>query len=292
MGPVVYVDVLFVLNFVLNLLLLWTTGKLAKNSTRLMRLSLGAALGALYAVLMFFPELGIYYTVLAKLLFSMCMVAVSYKIERWKEFLVLLALFYMVSFTFGGAALGLFYFTDIGATLGAVISNGVFYMNFPWEILVISTAVAYGVISIGWRLYRRAVNGKNLILKLSLTVDGETVTVDALLDTGNTLFDPISGLPVVIAEQAAISPILPSFLGREESTLWGDLPGNWKRRLRMIPFSSIGRENGMMVGFKPDAAEVEGQPIGEVIVALSPKPLSKEHRYFALLHPEMAVLSG
>lgn len=292
MQPVVYADVLFALNFGINFLLLWTTGKLAKNPVKLWRMAVGAALGALYAVLMFFPSLGLYYTILAKFLFSMCMVALSYKIERWKNFLVLLALFYMVSFTFGGAALGLFYFTDIGAAFGAVVSNGVLYMNFPWEILLVSSAVAYAVISIGWRLYRRVVNGKNLILKLSLTVDEKSVSVDALLDTGNTLFDPLSGLPVVVAEKAAIAPILPSSLKEDAVVFREELPENWRKRLRMIPFSSLGKEDGMMVGFKPDEALVDGEPIGEVIVALSPGTLSKEHQYFALLHPEMAVISG
>ena len=56
---VVYVDLLWLLNFVANHLLLLGAGRLAGAGLRRWRIALGAALGALYAVALFLPGMGI-----------------------------------------------------------------------------------------------------------------------------------------------------------------------------------------------------------------------------------------
>lgn len=285
------------INFVINLLLLWTTAKIGRQRVNIWRLIFGASLGAIYAVVIFFPALKLYYTLIAKLLFSMLLVAVAYKIDRVKAFFTLLLLFYMVSFTFGGAALALFYFTNVGAYLGALLSNGVIYINLPWKLLLISTAAAYIVISVGWHLYRRIANRRQLIHPLTLTVGDKTITLDALMDTGNSLYDPMSGLPVVVAEYKAIAPLLPKAVN-EIFNLPSDpmqvlstaaAQDGWTGRMRLIPFASLGQQNGLLVGFKPDRATVANNDLGEIVVAVYLKSLSKDKQYFALLHPEIMV---
>ncbi|MDO4735530.1 MAG: hypothetical protein Q4B21_00710, partial [Bacteroidia bacterium] len=43
----------------------------------------------------------------------------------------------------GGCVLGVFYFSNVGAELGAVYSNGILYFNLPWTILAVSGFVFY-----------------------------------------------------------------------------------------------------------------------------------------------------
>ena len=54
---IVYADVLFLTNFVINAGLLYATALLSKSDRSTGRVVTGAALGAVYALLMFFPNL-------------------------------------------------------------------------------------------------------------------------------------------------------------------------------------------------------------------------------------------
>ena len=56
MKPVVYVDVLFLVNFLVNFSLLYLTGKILRLKIKYLRVFGAAGAGALYAVLMFLPE--------------------------------------------------------------------------------------------------------------------------------------------------------------------------------------------------------------------------------------------
>jgi len=62
-------------------------------------------------------------------------------------------------------------------------------------------------------------------------------------------------------------------------------------RFRLIPFTSLGKENGMLIGFRPDYIEVgenaEKKGITDVIIGIYNRALSKNNNYSALLSPEL-----
>ena len=58
-----------------------------------------------------------------------------------------------------------------------------------------------------------------------------------------------------------------------------------------MPYSSVGTDKGMMVGFRPDSVKVENG-IGSVmtsraIVCVSPSQLSPDRRYRGLVNPDI-----
>ena len=65
----------------------------------------------------------------------------------------------------------------------------------------------------------------------------------------------------------------------------------WATRFRLIPFSSIGKSNGILVGFKPDKIIVKTNEevfeIKESIVGIYNNILSSEGNYSALLNPDI-----
>ncbi|MGE4284240.1 MAG: sigma-E processing peptidase SpoIIGA [Clostridia bacterium] len=300
MKPVVYVDVLFIVNLLINYALLWTTGKMSKQKISTVRLLTGAAVGAIYAVIMFFPAFKIYYTMMAKVVFSMLLIAIAFNIEKVRVFFRVLATFYAVSFTFGGAALGLFYFTNVGAFAGALLSNGIIYFNLPWKTLIISSMIAYIIIRITWRVLQKNLHKENMLIPLQIMFDNKSICVDALIDTGNSLHDPISNFPVVIVEFQAVKELLPSEI-QNIFNEYGDNDLNviskvmsesiWISRFRLIPFSSLGKENGMLIGFKPDEIEIvedgRKKDLKDIIIGIYNKRLSRDDTYKALLHPEV-----
>ena len=133
--PTVYIDVLFVVNLIINYVLLLASGVLSKVKRKRLRILFGAFIGALYAVLIFFPDFSVIYTTISKMLISMVIVGIAFPFYSLRSYIKTLLIFYMVSFGFGGCVLGVFYFSSIGANLGAIYSNGIFYFNLPWTVL-------------------------------------------------------------------------------------------------------------------------------------------------------------
>ena len=57
---------------------------------------------------------------------------------------------------------------------------------------------------------------------------------------------------------------------------------NIAKRITVIPYSSIGNENGMIIGVKPDKIIIENKEIKNVVIGIYEKELSKRKKYEAL----------
>ncbi len=298
MKPVVYVDVLFAVNFIINCLLLAVTARLGRLPLKRWRIILSAVMGALYAVLMFFPDMSFVYSTGAKLVFSCLTVAVAYNIHGVRLYFKALGLFYLATFCFGGGVFALCSFTGIGAATGALISNGVFYINLPWQVLFVTVGISYLVLRCVWASLRSRLSRENMFVGTSIYLEGKRVDVNALIDTGNALYDPLTDAPVMVAEYSKIKELLPEKTRRilEENDecppeLWCSATEETSLKMRLIPFSSLGRERGMLPGFKPDkVAFYQNEQTVEtdnIIVGIYSKQLTRDKSYSALLHPEV-----
>ena len=202
--PVIYIDVLFFVNLIINYILLRACCAFIQLKLKSIRVMLGAFIGACYAVLVFFPDFSVLYSTVCKLLVSMLIVAVSFPFFSLKNYIKALLVFYMISFGFGGCVLGVFYFSDIGARLGAVYSNGIFYFNLPWSVLALSGGLFYLCVKIFGFLSKRHSCSSSLKKKIYISYGENTAEITALLDTGNSLIDPVSLSPVIVAEYKSV----------------------------------------------------------------------------------------
>ena len=290
--PVVYIDVLFGVNLVLNCILLRAAGLLCKNRPPMWRTLLGAAIGAAYAIAVFFPELGVLSGLFFKLIASMIVVCAAFPIYSPGEFFKLIFVFYGVSLIFGGLSFALVFLTGWGAGLGAVYSNGIMYLDVPVTALFLGAVAFYGGLKLATcvlRLYRRQGARRKVIVELQ----GRRAELTALADTGNILVDPISRAPVIVAELEALKGLfdLRARMSLSSDNLQDGLSEITARgvKARLIPFSSVGSEDGLMVGFIPDMAAVrEGsafRPMEPCIIGVYPKNLSADRSYDALYNP-------
>lgn len=294
----VYIDVLFLENIVINYLILAVTGYITKIKASSARLLAGSLIGAVYVLAAFLPEMESYFTITAKVILSFVMVAVTFWPEKIKDFIKLILFFYLISFVFGGAVFGLYYFFN---QEGGVASNGTFEISgFPIKTLLVSIIFAYIAIKICWDIIKIKAIHENLMVSLSIEFERKRVMVDALIDTGNSLKEPISNIPVVVVEFEAVKDILPQgvktiFLNKEENNLELVVKElsktDWANRFRLIPFNSLGKINGMLIGFRPDKVEVElkdeKKDFEEVIVGIYNRVLSRDESYKALLGLEL-----
>ncbi len=288
----VYIDVLFGVNLFINYILLRTVGLTAGNRPRRWRTALGAALGSAYAVAVFFPNLGVIYSLTFKLLASGLMVAVAFPIYGVRDFFRLTGLLYLISAVFGGLAFALFFLTDWGARLGAVYSNGVVYLDIPVAALFLGALAFYGLTGLTRAVIRiRRRNGCRH--KLVVELDGRRAELTALVDTGNVLVDPITHAPVIVAELEALKELFDYSvrvsLGSDDLQEGLGLMAQRGLKARLIPFSSVGEREGMMVGFVPDKASVcrggSLLPMKNCVVGVYPHSLSPDKSYDALYNP-------
>jgi stage II sporulation protein GA (sporulation sigma-E factor processing peptidase) len=102
----------------------------------------------------------------------------------------------------------------------------------------------------------------------------------ALRDTGNTLRDPVSGEPVLVAGPSVAENMLG--LSKEElSTPAETMVSSNIKGLRLIPYRTVGQRDGLLLAIRIPCAKV-GLRKGSVMVAFSPTVLDPDGRYHAL----------
>ncbi len=285
-GMVVYVDTLFLLNAVVDYLLLLAAARLAGEPLRRLRFALGAALGGGYAVAIFLPGCAFLSAPLWRGASALAMVAVAYGGSR--RLLRQGLLFVALACAFGGGVLAIGLMGGTPLALG----GGVIYTPMDLKVVLLSAAACYLVLTLVFQRLGRHTAAGGELARARLTLGERSVEVTALIDTGNTLTDPVSGRPAMVAEGEALAPLFPG-LSRPER---GDLldpaaglarlsAGPLRGRLRLLPYRAVGVERGRLLAVRADCLELDGRGRGPVLVALSPTPVSDGGGYRALIGP-------
>ena len=273
---VVYIDLLFLLNLTANYLLLLGAGRLSGAVLKRWRIGLGAASGALYAVLLFVPGLGWLGAWPCKLLSGILMPLIAYGGER--ALLRVTLLFFAASAGLAGIVLAMELFGGVGLTL----QNGVLYSSFDLRLLLLLFAACYFIMSLFFR--RVGGHSRRELIELRIAMMERTVELTALLDSGHTLTDPATNLPVVVANASCIIPLLPTHVDPAkpvESIKRCRMAG--VNGARLVPYRAVGVDCGMLLAVKASAVMVGEKSLGGLLVALSPNPVDDGGGYQALI---------
>ena len=142
---VIYIDSVFVLNALMDYLLLLCAARLAGLPLRRGRYALAALAGGAYAAAVFLPGLGFLAQTPVKLAAGVLLGLIAYGGEE--KLLRLLLLFFAVSCAMAGCVLGL----GLLAGGGVPAVNGVFYTNVDAKALAVAGTAAYAVLSVVFR---------------------------------------------------------------------------------------------------------------------------------------------
>lgn len=249
---VVYMDMVLALNFIVDLLLILGTNRLAGFPPDLLRSAGASAMGAVYAggcLVKGFSFLG---GTVWRLVFLglMGMAAFGLNKSAWKR----TAVFVLLSMALGGIALGMG-----NRELPAVILS------------------ALGVWLLSRMGFGGSVGGKEY-LPITITEGQNRISVIALKDTGNSLRDPITGEQVLVLGPEAAERLLgigPKQLAHPLETMMTH-PG-----LRLIPYSSLGQPQGMLLAKRFGNVKV-GEAQGSALVAFAPEKIGVGQVYQAL----------
>lgn len=289
----VYLDIVLIENLCMNYIILFATGYLLKKNMNHIRLVLSALLGGIYSILAYMQILEIYSNFLLKVILSVVMVYIAYNAKNIKQLTKELLFFYLISFVFGGCAFALLYFIKPQEIL---IKNGSFVGTYPLKIAILGGIVGFTITVIAFKFTKAKFSKKDIYCKITIYFKEKSISTTALLDTGNMLKDPISQMPVIVVEKEILRKILPDIIiNNLNKIIGGDVPKEvyedenleYITKFRVIPFSSIGKTNGMLLGFKANKIVIkeddEEQTIENIIVGIYENKLSKKEQYFALI---------
>jgi len=188
----VYIEAVIIDNFLVDYMVLTAVGSLLPCKKRPILRAVAAGVGTLYAVLV--PLKG-YETLshpIIKLLMGMVLVGIAFGIKE--GFFKRCACFYGFSTALGGMLICLGFLLEDG---GAA-SQGYLQTSFaPWVLAPVCYLSIKGCV---WmvRAVKAALMQHQCILKIAVTLGGQEVVLPAMVDTGNLLTVPPSGLPVIV----------------------------------------------------------------------------------------------
>ena len=288
----IYLDIILCENLLMNYIILFATYVIIKPKTKhpQIRMILSSLLGSIYAIIIYLNILSIYTNLLAKITLSVVMVYIAFAPPNIKQLLKQILIFYLVSFIFGGCTFALIYFLK---PENVEMKNGVFVGIYPIKVGLIAGIIAFIITQIAFKINKSKLNNKNTFIEIELYNKNKMTKARALLDSGNMLKEPISQKPVIVVEKAILSKIIPEeVLDYIEKIVGGDDQEKnemqeYLSKIRMVPFMSLGKENGMLIGIRLDKIKINTEDIRlekeNIIAGIYEKKLTKDNKYNALI---------
>jgi len=254
-----YVDVLFLVNFMMDYILLLIVRKMMKCTATHRRICIGAAVGSLLTCLVVI--LPIPYTIIKLILFHVlvntCMIRVGLKIKTIRSFLKAIIMLYIGSFLLGG----------IMEVFRPYIRVG--------SLFLLIAIVGYYLVMAIWRFLSYMQRWNQCHYTVELYLGNKKYQIKGMIDTGNGLRDPISGTPVNILDR------------HTARTLFGE---EHLKDVRYIPYQSIGKKAGVLPAVQFERMCILKDTecwVERPLIAISEETISKGGEYEMILNPNL-----
>ncbi len=251
----IYIDVLFLINFISDFLLLVLCDM---RFTKVINKILAAVIGSLYSCLFVFDIPKVIYSQIVKMLVLGIMCYIAFYPSTMKIFFEKCALFLVVSMLF----CGVFY-------AGPLLLNT---SDIPWILLVFTAffITRLTFIKIKNKLYSRK-------CKIKIKYNKNSVTIHAMIDTGNGLKDPLSSLPVLVIDETILKKLISPSATKNNLCEFVN-----PEDFRIIPYKTISN-SGVTYGFVPEKLFLEDKEIKDTVIAVAPSPINSD----ALISPQL-----
>ncbi len=167
------------------------------------------------------------------------------------------------------------------------------YGTYPIKIAILGGLLGFIIIYLSFKLIKNGITKRNMLCEIEVIFENKTKRIQAMIDSGNLLKDPITNTPVIVIEKGALENIIPNeILNNLEKILKGqfeneEIDQRYISKFKIIPFSSIGKENGILLGLRIDGVNVymenETVKIKSAIIGIYDKPLCRTREYKGLI---------
>lgn len=273
---VIYADILFITNLYIDFFLLVCVKNILHLNTGAVRLLLGALVGAACSMTALLPSLQPPLSVILGVVAALAVTAAAFAPVKWQMYLKISVSYWISSFLFAGFFMLIYNFF---APKNLAVISGVVYLDISAAMLFGITVFSYIVLS----LLQKIVGPKESSMrfcKLTITNNAKTVKIHAKADTGNALCEPFSGLPIIVAEESAISDVTPDSIKNFLQN--ADINGE----IRLVPFNGMGG-SGVLPAFMASSVYLDKNitPVKCYIAVCSQKLSSGQFQ--AIFNPDL-----
>lgn len=270
----VYIDVVFAVNTVMDMIVLTILNRVLSYRTTKRRILAGAVIGGLWSCVVslcpgLFPAVEVLGTYVAV---SSLMAVAAYHLRSLKDVVKSVAGIYLVSVVLGGVMLVLYEHTMAGYYAGSILKG-----NSPggipaaaWGLMVVGAAAACFGFSGGVKGLVKSMAQRKDLCTVILIYGEREEKVTGLIDTGNRLREPVSGQPVHVATDGLLIRLCPTVKG-----------------VVYVPYQSVGTSHGVLPAVFLDRMEIEQEGtrycIEKPLVAITKQPLSPSGEYQILI---------
>lgn len=286
-GMKIYLDLTFILNFLLCMLIFTLHDLVFSEPVPVVRKILASLIGSLYSILLIlYPS--VFSNNLLKIILFVLICGAAFSIKPIEIFIKKSLSLFTISFL--GA--GVLYWLMMD-TVGLVsFINPVFDVKKTSQLIffLLGIVIFVPLTRVFILNVKNLFNSKNMLYQLEITLKGRKVRVKGFMDTGNSLYDPVSKLPVVIVNGSSLRELL----GREwenwlsKGELW-NVPTQSDVRIYFVPFNSMGGEE-ILVAIKADEVLLIGEDNeknANCLVGLNTKNNRMHPGVDALIHPSI-----
>lgn len=253
---VVYADVLLLINFSMDFVSLYIVSKLMKLKLIISRLIISSSVGAIYSLCDFLinwpsPIMAIFTN------FCFCFIMCFIAFENLKSRIILVgAIFYGICFLLGGAITAIY--SLCGDKWSVLSEYGYIYADISLlEVLSITLIALIFVKFISEHIKRNAIKKT---ARLEISINGVTSTLDAFVDSGCLVKEPITNKEVVFLKNEFIKRFF-----ENETSITPELHNQKGLRICAIPIATLnGRD--ILLGIHPDKILCDGVSVDAVVV--------------------------
>lgn len=255
----VYVDILFLVNFLMDYLLLLLVNRMLKCYATHGRMFLGALLGAgltCMITILYLPYTWIK-LVLFHFIINTIMIRVGLSIRTKEAFVKAVVMLYI----------GVFFMGGILESVRPYIKSGSLFFGAA----VIGYHVALGL----WNVMEKIRDRQERRCKVMLCHKDRQMVIWGLIDTGNELREPVSCAPVSVIDKKTIM----EFLGTETIA-----------HISYIPYHSVGKSEGVMPAIQIEKMAIVQEKmhwIKNPWIGISDAPVSSQGEYCLILHTDL-----
>ena len=204
------------------------------------------------------------------------MVLCGFGFKSPKCFLRAAGVLFLVTCGYGGIMTAVYTFLK---PTGMTVVNSVVYIDISPAILIGVSVIAYLLFMLLSAIFSKDSKFAERC-EITVTAEEKSVTMEGIVDTGNSVKDCLSGAEVIIADSEYVKALLGSDSPERDIRL--------KSRYRILPLNTVSG-GGALDGFRCDSAVVtDGERtvrLDKPILAVSKTPLRDD--YQAIVNPEI-----
>lgn len=279
----------------MDYLILTLTGWMLKLRAGMARRSAGAAFGATcYCMMLFLPvKCRLWGGMGIMLITAVGMGRIVFSLKQPKSMGRFLVLYHAAAFFLGGTVTAMYQNTRLGYYLRKAMKGDGYAQIAAGALagLVLAACLLMKIILVCVR-ERRATA---LYYKAALYKGEKKAVGTALYDTGNHLKEPVSHKPVIVTDMILAGELLDERVCEAIKSFYQT--GNLAEAegIRLIPFHSVGRRNGILAAVFIDklVIEMEQENIVKtgVCVAIAEEPVSVREKYHVILNAELVEMA-